>query len=633
MELTPRDYQIEAHDAVIAEWKRTIVPCLVEAATGAGKSLIIAMLAETLHTLSKGRRVLCLAHTSDLVQQNAEKFAACGVPFSIYSASIAKDLSGMVIFATEGSFKAVAKKMAGQFAGVILDEAHRIVPTVIKIIDDLRAGNENLRVVGLSATPYRLGTGFVVAQDPKGKNFPEHQARDPYFGRMVYSIQAPYLIKRGYLTPPVMSGTQAEGYDTSGLKEGADGAFSRATVEAAFEGWGRKTAAIVDDVLQQAVGRSGVMWFAATVQHAKEIMASLPPETSRMIGGDTNTKPEERKRLVADYKAGRYRHLVSVGTMTTGVDFTHVDCIAILRATESVSLMQQIIGRGLRLHPGKSDCLVLDYGGNITRHCPDGNIFKPEIEAQYQKAGEDRIEAKCEWCGFTNLFTPRPNDNESEIDENGYFVSETGARMMQEVYADKEQEETKEVPIPAHFGRRCYGSVIKRYQVERCGYFWTFKECHGCGHENDISARYCQSCKTELVNPNDKLEFKEEQLRKAFAELIKDKFATKTHEVVLMETRNSISKSGEKMVVAEFCLANGKKEFIEKFFFLPEKMTEFHQRQWDFLMENTSRGYIAPRTITYKKDKKSGFNRLISFNEDTDKEKLEKQLSALKAKQ
>lgn len=629
MKFTPRDYQQAAHDAVIAHWKKTTVPCLVEAATGAGKAIIISMLAETLHSLS-GKRVLCLAHSSELVTQNASKFEACGVPYSIYSASIAKNLSGLVIFATDASFKRVAKKMAGQFAGVILDECHRIVPTVKTIIEELKEGNPNLRVCGLSATPYRLGTGFVVKQGPDGVDFPESQCVDPYFGRMVYSIAAPALIKRGYLTPPLLPGHEAESYDTSGLTTGANGQFSAAAVEKAFEGWGRKTASIVGDVLAQAAGRVGIIWFAATVRHAQEIMASLPPDESRMIGGDINTKAEDRKNLVADYKAQKYRHLVSVGTMTTGVDFTHVDCIAILRATESVSLLQQIIGRGLRLHDGKRDCLVLDYGGNIARHCQDGDIFRPEIEAAYQKAGEGTIEAKCEWCGFTNLFTPRPNDLEMGIDANGYFIDETGERVTQDVYAGKddgEEAETKAVPIPAHYGRRCTGSVITRDAIERCGYFWTCKQCPDCGHENDIAARYCQKCKAELVNPNEKLQLKKEQIEADYRKHKRDLSQPQTEAVLTMSVHPCVSQSSKPMQRVMFTTT----ERAFSVFFLPEETSYVARTAWARFQEHTENATAAPKTITYIKEE-SGFFRVTAFNQPTDASKLLQKIAELEKK-
>ena len=90
-------------------------------------------------------------------------------------------------------------------------------------------------------------------------------------------------------------------------------------------------------------------------------------------------------QLINDFKAQKFKYIVSVGTLTTGFDSPHVDTIAVLRATESASLFQQIIGRGLRLCDGKSDCLVLDYASNIERHELEGDLFTPKITAYRAK--------------------------------------------------------------------------------------------------------------------------------------------------------------------------------------------------------------------------------------------------------
>lgn len=130
MKFTPRYYQTEAHDAAISWCKKTTSPCLLELSTGAGKSLIIAMLAESLHTMSGGKRILCLAPSAELIQQNSGKFSTTGYPYSIYSASISKSLRHPVIFATEGTFKKVAKRLGSEFAAVIIDECHKLTPTI-----------------------------------------------------------------------------------------------------------------------------------------------------------------------------------------------------------------------------------------------------------------------------------------------------------------------------------------------------------------------------------------------------------------------------------------------------------------------------------------------------------------------
>lgn len=610
MKLTPRYYQSDAHRAVIDWWKKTTDPCVVEAATGSGKSVIISMIAKTLYDLSGGKRVLCLAPSKELVEQNAEKYLSMGEPCSIYSASISKSLRHQVIFATEGTFKKVAKRLGHEFAGVIIDECHKITPTIKGIIDDMREGNPNLRVCGLSATPYRLGDGFVFAIDVDGNAIPEHQARDPYFKKLVYYIGAQDLIDQGWLTPVRIGEINAGSYDTSGLQIQRNGQFSQKSVDQAFTGWGRKTADIVADVVAQSADRKGVMLFAATVRHAEEIMASLPPLLSRMIGGKHNTRKAEREKLVRDFKAQRYKYLVSVGTMTTGVDFTHVDVIAILRATESVSLLQQIIGRGLRLHDDKADCLLLDYAGNLDKHCPDGDIFRPEIRAAYHGDERPPLECYCPECGGLNVFSARDNDMGAEVSKNGYFVDLDGNPITNDTG----------IPIPAHFGRRCQQFVFNREAKshEQCTYQWTGKECPVCEHLNDISARYCKSCKEELINPNEKLIAVHTRLKRNPRE-------PQCDEVLEMNVINSISRSGNPVVRVEFMTPNR----MFPVYYSPESKSQWVLDKYLFFLANTANGTQKPRTVRYKKE--DDFYQVLGFNQATDDEILQEKLNALPA--
>lgn len=102
--------------------------------------------------------------------------------------------------------------------------------------------------------------------------------------------------------------------------------------------------------------------------------------------------------LIEDFKAQRFRYLVNVAVLTTGFDAPHVDLIAILRPTESVSLYQQIVGRGLRLAPGKTDCLILDYAGN------PHDLYAPEVGTPKGKSDNVPVQVFCPACGFANTF-------------------------------------------------------------------------------------------------------------------------------------------------------------------------------------------------------------------------------------
>lgn len=481
----PRPYQQDAIDSILDWCKKSVEPCLIEAATGAGKSIIVAKTAITLTELS-GKKVLCLAPSSELTEQNHEKYTSYGYEASFYSASIGKSMRHNVIFGTPMSVKNNVRRFQ-DFAAVIIDECHQITPTIKSIIEEMRKSNPQLRVIGLSATPYRLNDGYIYAYDENNNPVPSDQTKNPYFHTMVYRITADYLISLGFLTRPHADPDHAQSYDTTDIKRHTEKEYDRV-----FTGQGRLTAEIVNDVVSHSNGRMGVMIFAATVRHAKEVIESLDPDNSRLITGAT--PKAERRDIIQEYKAHKFKYLVNVSVLTTGFDAPHVDVIAILRATESASLLQQIIGRGMRIHDNKKDCLVLDYAGNIERHQLEDDLFTPMIQARTSKKGEP-MDVTCPSCASTNEFSMRKNDGDYDIDSEGYFTDLAGNRI--------EYEEGKF--LPAHFGRRCFGYSLINGRAERCEHRWSVKQCEECQHENDITARVCEKCKAEMINPNDKL--------------------------------------------------------------------------------------------------------------------------------
>ena len=604
--INPRDYQMAAHDAVIEWWRKSITPCVVEAATGSGKSVIVALIAKTLHRISNGKRILCLAPSRELVLQNSEKYQALGEQCSVYSASIGKSLRHPVIYATEGTFKSVAKRMGHEFAGVIIDEAHRLTPTIKRIIEDLREGNPTLRVCGLSATPYRLDGGFIFAKDTNGQPISEVQAKDPYFTQLVYTIGARELIDRKYLTPPKVGDIHAEGYDTTGLELARNGQFTQSSLDRAFAGWGRKTSAIIADVVAQAQNRRGVMIFCATTKHAEEALASLPPELSAIVTGDT--PKAERASIIARFKAQKLKYLVNVSVLTTGFDAPHADVVAILRATESVSLLQQIIGRGMRLYDGKDDFLILDYASNLEKHCPDGDLFRPEIRAPYQSEGSAFIECECPQCNATNHFAARKNDAGLEVNHMGYFVDLDGQEVIDAVTGK---------PMPAHHGRRCRNLLpAGGGLMEPCSYYWSCKICPVCECDNDITARYCRECKTELIDPAAKL-------AEIHTKAKKDPTQVQCDEVLNMDVLDTMSRAGKPMLRVTFTTAY----WVFSVYFQKEAQNQWaHDQYLRFVEVGT------PRTISYKK-KDDDFWHIIKYNQPTDDELLQEKIGRLVVKE
>lgn len=588
-----RPYQQESVDVAVQYLRRNNSPALLELATGAGKSLICAEIARIMHDISK-KKVLCLCPTAELVEQNYEKYLLTGNEASIYSASIGKSLRHNVVFATEGTWKNVAKEQGQYFSVIILDEAHRITPTIKRIITDMLDGNPNIRVVGMTATPYRLGTGYIYEIDEKDSLIDE--AIEPYFKKLLYRVTTQELIEQGYLTPVQIGKIGAEQYDTSNLQVSRTGQFTQESLDEAFVGQGRKTAEIVADVINQAnaMQARGVMFFAATVDHAHEVMASLPAYNSALVTGETSKS--ERKQIIKDFKSQKIKYLCNVSVLTTGFDAPHCDVCAVLRRTESPSLLQQIIGRVLRLFEGKKFALYLDYAGNIETFFPDGDIFNPKIVATKSKESL-KSSIQCPECNNTNEVTLRPNPEGLDWNQFGYFLDLAG---------DVVEFDGK--PFPAHFTRRCSHVEAKGKNIfERCDYYWSCKECPECSHKNDLTARRCESCGHEMINPNDKLIAE-------FTAFKKDLSQVQTDDITFIRRKETKSKSGQNMLALSF----GTEFRIVQAFFSNKVQRKFY----DLFLNDAN---YSPKTITYKKSS-SGYMHIYDFNRESDKAKFEREL-------
>ena len=609
-----RDYQQAAFDAAKDWIQSSKESCVIEAATGAGKSHIIAALAEWLNEKT-GKKVLCLAPSKELVEQNHAKFLQTGAPASIYCASAgSKSLRHDVVFGSPVTVHKSIDAFCDKFIAVIIDECHGITPTIKKIIAELKEKQKHLRVIGLSATPYRLGDGFIYRYGEDGQPVPEDKTRDPYFHQLIYRITAQELIGRGFLTKPSIGIVGADCYETESLQLNRMGNFDAKQVEKTFEGRGRLTSAIVADFVSLSAGRRGVIVFAATVQHAHEIMESLPSDNSRIIHGQT--KPKEREQIIKDYKALRFKYLVNVSVLTTGFDAPHVDVVVVMRATESISLMQQIFGRGLRLFDGKKDCLILDYANNIERHCPDNDIFNPDVKAAYKSEGKLQLEITCPACASVNIFSGRTNPENFSVSQDGYFLDLAGFKII-----DKETEKA----MPAHYGRRCFGQIVHGKNASRCEYRWSLKECPDCGHENDIAARYCENCKAELVDPNTKLVLE-------FKRMKSDPHILSTDKVLSWRCQEWQTQSGNTTLRVDYTT-----EYATfAVWYSPNGRSQRRQWEWSDLCDavfgvykSSIDDFIAgvdafeasmPLTITAKKNRDSGFYEVFGHNKPEDKE-------------
>ena len=457
-----RPYQQEAVERTVLHFRKTNAPAVIVLPTGAGKSLVIAELAR----IAK-QKILVLAHVKELVEQNAQKYKSFGLEASIFSAGLQeKSPNHQVTFASVQSLSRNLNKLNEHYSLLIIDECHRVngdkKSQYGKVINTLKEYNPQLKVLGLTATPYRLGMGWIYHHHYHG--FVKGNKESP-FKNCIFELPLRYMIKHNYLTPPNEVDAAISHYDFSSLATNAFGQYTTDDMNALLKNSERATQAILKQVIQYSETRQGVMIFAATVMHAQEILTYLPAEQSALITGDTPNV--ERDKLINQFKQKNIKYLVNISVLTTGFDAPHVDFIAILRPTESVSLYQQIVGRGLRLNEGKTDCLVIDYAGN------GFDLFHPEVGDKKGDSDNEPVQVLCPGCGFANIFW-------GKTDSDGKVVE--------------------------HFGRRCQGLLEDdEGHKEQCDYRFRFKECEQCGAQNDIAARKCHDCGAVMADPDDKL--------------------------------------------------------------------------------------------------------------------------------
>lgn len=459
--LSLRPYQQQAVDATLNHFRQSDDSAVLVLPTGAGKSLIMAELARLAR-----QRILVLAHVKELVEQNHQKFLALGREAGIFSAGLnQKDLSHQVTFASVQSLARNLNKLREHYSLVIIDECHRVSDDeqsqYQQIIEATRKTNAQIKVLGLTATPYRLGIGWIYRFDYRG--FVRSEQPRP-FQRCIYEVPLHFMIKQGFLTPPNVIDAPVAQYDFSSLSASPQGLFPEKEVNQLLVKHPRVTQSIVEQILHISAERRGVMIFAATVRHANEIMTYLGDSTSAIITGET--AGPERDEVIRAFKAQKIKYLVNVAVLTTGFDAPHVDVIAILRPTQSVSLYQQIVGRGLRLYAGKRDCLVIDYAGNGI------DLFSPEVGSAKPVSDSVPVQVLCPACGFANCFW-------GKVDSEGQVIE--------------------------HYGRRCQGVLEDETEQQQCDYRFRFKECSVCNGQNDIAARQCQHCGHALIDPDEQL--------------------------------------------------------------------------------------------------------------------------------
>jgi len=379
--LIPRWYQAEARDAVLsALMAAENTNPLAAIVTGGGKALLNAMLMESLCQLQPGARVMSLAPSMELVKQNVDEAiaylpAALAARVGVYCAGLGmkERLSQLTI----GTPQSVARqvKRFGRQDYVIIDEAHTAnidLKTWKSIVSGLRENNPKVRFIGMTATPFQMKGLKVVPLTECG-----------LFDTKVYDLIAGRnfnrLIREEYISPVVAPAIRFPQIDTDNVKTKGGDFDEAALAQEAM----KVTRECVRVALENARERKHFMWFAVNIEHAHMIESALREAGESVVTIHGELEKSERVQGVDEYLKKLHRHVVSVAMLTTGFNAKFVDCIVGLRPTRSLVLWRQIVGRGLRPYPGKDNILVLDAGGNFTRH----GAINAEIGSGDSRAG------------------------------------------------------------------------------------------------------------------------------------------------------------------------------------------------------------------------------------------------------
>jgi DNA repair protein RadD len=356
-----RPYQAEALAALEDYWRTGGGNPLLVMGTATGKSLVIGWLIRDTLQRFPDLRILALTHVQELLGQNLRHLLDIwpSAPAAVNCAALnRRDCGHRILFA---SIQSVFRNPAalGQRDLVLIDECH-LVPhddrgMYRSLLTALRAVVPDLRVCGLTATPFRLDSGRL------------DQGEDRIFDDVIFDYGIGDGIRDGWLSPLRSKATTTQ-IDISGVGR-RGGEFIESELQDAAD-----IAAVVngacDEIVTLGAGRRSWLVFCTGIRHAEHVRDALRARgvTAECVFGET--PQDERERIVAAFRAGTITCVVNVMVLTTGFDVPQIDLLVMLRPTLSTGLYVQQVGRGTRRAEGKTDCLILDFAQNVYRHGP-----------------------------------------------------------------------------------------------------------------------------------------------------------------------------------------------------------------------------------------------------------------------
>lgn len=359
--ITLRPNQIEPiRKAVEFFWEKNPKPSLIVLPTAWGKSILTAYVAK-----ETDDKIIVLQPSKELLEQNYLKYLTlCGdfdCRASIYSASFNSKVIGKVTYATVGSIKNIGAtfKRYG-FTKMLIDEAHLYPREADSMLGKFLADSGITHVLGITATPVKLqsNTGLDGEHYSKLVMLTSKSKKGNFFKEIIHVSQPEEMVRMKYWSPLKY---QVGTFDGSLLVfNSTKSEYTEESVQRAYE------ANDIVSQIRQAVtysGRKHILVFLPSVEDAKTFASRYPD--SAAVYGDMDKK--EREKVISGFKSGRIRIIFNVRVLSTGFDYTGIDCIILGISTASIALYYQIVGRATRIDPGKKDALIIDLGGNFDR--------------------------------------------------------------------------------------------------------------------------------------------------------------------------------------------------------------------------------------------------------------------------
>lgn len=393
MTLQLRPYQLEALQAIWNYFQSGAKGNPVIAhPTGTGKSILPAFFIKEVMKIWPNQRFILLTHVSELIKQNAEvlELLWSQVPLGIFSAGLKqKEAYYPIVYAgIQSAIKNPA--LFGHRDIAFIDECHLISQDessqYLTFLSTLKLINPALKIIGMSATPFRMGQGMITDGG--------------LFTDIVHDMTSLHafnkMIDGGYLAPLVPRRTKTE-LDVSNVGM-AKGEFIAKQLQAAVDKE-ELNYAIVKEIVEAGQNRQSWLIFSSGIEHAEHISTLINSFGISCAAVHSKQKTEFNNDAITAFKQNELRSIVNYGKLTTGFNHPAIDLIGMVRATMSVPLWVQMLGRGTRPNDGKDNCLVLDFARNTPRLGPINDPIIPRKKGE--KAGDTPVKI-CEACGVYN---------------------------------------------------------------------------------------------------------------------------------------------------------------------------------------------------------------------------------------